>query len=197
MKDTVHKVLKKYGRAAAAVLLTAAVLAAACAAGGAFSGAAAEETKYIVPDFTLKDQYGEEHTLSDYRGKVVILNFWATWCPWCVQEMPDFQKVYEEQGGEEGDVVILGVASRVLEKTRDESGIVTFLEQKGITYPTLMDTTGEIFELFGIDTYPTSWFICKDGAVAGYTYTLEKQELAELIQQVRDMTPEAEEKAGR
>ena len=61
---------------------------------------AAEETskeeKIGAPDFTLVDQYGETHTLSDYKGKTVFLNFWATWCPPCKGEMPDIQKLYEK-----------------------------------------------------------------------------------------------------
>ena len=53
------------------------------------------ETKIPAIDFTLKDQYGNTHTLSDYKGKTVFLNFWATWCGPCRAEMPDIQKIYE------------------------------------------------------------------------------------------------------
>ena len=62
--------------------------------------------------FTLKDQFGNEHTLSDYKGKTVFLNFWATWCGPCRSEMPDIQKLYETYETE-GDnaVIILGVAA--------------------------------------------------------------------------------------
>ena len=63
-----------------------------------------------APDFTLLDQYGAEHSLSDYEGKVLFLNFWTTWCGYCVQEMPHIQELYEEYGENQEDVVILGVA---------------------------------------------------------------------------------------
>lgn len=72
----------------------------------------AEAEAVAAPDFTLTDQYGVAHTLSDYRGKVVFLNFWATWCPPCRAEMPDIQKLYESYGGaEDAEVVILAVAT--------------------------------------------------------------------------------------
>ena len=69
-----------------------------------------------APDFTLTDQYGNTHTLSDYEGKTVFLNFWATWCGPCKSEMPDIQALYESYGENEGDVIILGVASPKTEK---------------------------------------------------------------------------------
>ena len=64
-----------------------------------------------APDFTLTDQNGEPHTLSDYKGQVVFLNFWATWCGPCKQEMPDIQAMYEEFNQNSDEVVILGVAN--------------------------------------------------------------------------------------
>ena len=70
-----------------------------------------EEEKIQAPDFTLVDQYGETHTLSDYKGKTVFLNFWATWCPPCKGEMPDIQKLYEKYGSNGEDLVVLGVAN--------------------------------------------------------------------------------------
>ena len=67
----------------------------------------------VIPamDFTLTDQYGETHTFSDYKGKTVFLNFWATWCPPCKSEMPDIQALYEKYGENEGDLIVLGVAN--------------------------------------------------------------------------------------
>ena len=61
-------------------------------------------------DFELVDQYGNTHKLSDYKGKVVFLNFWATWCPPCKMEMPNIEELYKEYNYNKGDVVILGVA---------------------------------------------------------------------------------------
>ena len=64
-----------------------------------------------APDFTLVDQNGNTHTLSDYKGKTVFLNFWATWCGPCQREMPEIQALYERYGNNEGDLVVLGVAN--------------------------------------------------------------------------------------
>ena len=65
---------------------------------------ATESEDIEAPDFTLRDQYGTEHTLSQYRGKVVFLNFWATWCPYCVQEMPDIEALYHELGENQEEI---------------------------------------------------------------------------------------------
>ena len=63
-----------------------------------------------VPNIVLQDQYGKKHNLADYKGKVVVINFWATWCGYCVREMPDFEKVYKEFGSNSKDVIIIGIA---------------------------------------------------------------------------------------
>ena len=71
--------------------------------------------------FTLKDQYGKTHTLADYKGKIVFLNFWATWCPPCRAEMPDIQKLYERSPRDGKDaVIVLGVAAPKLGGEKDE-----------------------------------------------------------------------------
>ena len=130
---------------------------------------AAEEVKTIPAiDFTLKDQYGNTHTLSDYKGKTVFLNFWATWCSPCRAEMPDIQKLYEEFQQEEEDIVILGVAAPNLGREKSEEGIKGFLEENGYTYPVVMDTEAEAFQAYGINSFPTTFMIDKDGNVFGY-----------------------------
>ncbi len=120
-------------------------------------------------DFTLTDQFGNTHSLSDYKGKTIFLNFWATWCPPCRAEMPDIQKLYESYDTE-GDnaLIVLGVAAPNYGQEKDEEGIKKFLEENGYTYPTLMDTTGEFFEAYGVFSYPTTFMIDRDGNVFGY-----------------------------
>lgn len=129
------------------------------------------EAKALPPaiDFTLTDQYGNSHTLSDYKGKTVFLNFWATWCPPCRAEMPDIQKIYDSyKEAEDDSLVILGVASpgQGQEGTKEE--ISGFLEENGYTYPVLMDTTGEQFANYGVYALPTTFMIDRDGNVFGY-----------------------------
>ena len=83
-------------------------------------------------DFTLQDQYGVTHTLSDYEGKVVFLNFWATWYPPCRAEMPDIQKLYEEYAAQtDAEVVILGIAAPGSVDDQDLEGVKSFLSDNG------------------------------------------------------------------
>ena len=70
-----------------------------------------ESDKNKAVDFTLYDQYGVEHKLSDYKGKTVFLNIWATWCPPCREEMPYIEEIYNEYNKNNEEVVILGVAT--------------------------------------------------------------------------------------
>lgn len=132
-----------------------------------------QEEKTPAPDFTLVDQFGETHTLSEYKGKTVFLNFWATWCPPCRQEMPDIQALYETYGGNEEDLIVLGVANPKTEdhpynqdETQDK--VAEFLSDNGYSYPVVMDTTGDIFSSYGISSFPTTFMIDKEGKVYGY-----------------------------
>lgn len=131
---------------------------------------------FIVPgDFSLKDQNGKRWTLSQLKGKVVLLNFWQTWCPPCRAEMPDLQKIYEKYGKNEGDVVILGMESpknelntTYTQENNDVAGIKKFLEDNGYTYPTLMDMKADLFVQYRISAFPTTYVIHPDGYILGY-----------------------------
>ena len=140
------------------------------------------ETKIPAIDFTLKDQYGNTHTLSDYKGKTVFLNFWATWCGPCRAEMPDIQKIYEtwDQEGEDA-LVVLGIAAPLMGQETSEEEIVRFLEENGYTYPVVMDTTGEIFMSYGITAFPTTFMIDREGNVFGYAAGQLNEELMTSI----------------
>ena len=135
----------------------------------------AESERPVVPapDFTLTDQYGQEHTLSDYQGKTVFLNFWATWCGPCQREMPDIQALYEAYGENGGDLVVLGVANPKTEEnpyaqdgTVDE--VEAFLTDGGYTFPVVMDTTGAVFAQYAVSAFPTTFMITAEGNVYGY-----------------------------
>ncbi|MDD2956629.1 MAG: cytochrome c biogenesis protein CcdA [Oscillospiraceae bacterium] len=126
-----------------------------------------------APDFTLTDQNGVEHTLSDYRGQVVFLNFWATWCGPCQSEMPDIQALYEAYGSNGEDLVVLGVANpknadHPQNADQEADGIARFLKDGGYTYPVAMDPTGDVFAAYGISAFPTTFMIDRDGNVFGY-----------------------------
>ena len=119
-------------------------------------------------DFTLKDQYKNVHTLSEYEGKIVFLNFWATWCPPCKAEMPHIEDIYKEYGLNKEDVVILGVASPNLGKEGSEEHIKKFLKEEGYTFPVVMDYNGEFVYKYGISAFPSTFIIDKEGYVTQY-----------------------------
>lgn len=128
-----------------------------------------EEVKKIKSiDFTLIDQYGNEHILSNYEGKIVFLNFWATWCPPCKAEMPYIEDIYKEYGLNKEDVVILGVASPFLGKEGSDEYIKNFLDENGYTFPVVYDYYGELVYQYGISAFPSTFIIDKDGYVTQY-----------------------------
>ena len=131
-----------------------------------------EETAETVRayGFELSDQYGNTHTLEQYEGKVIFLNFWATWCGPCRNEMPEIQKLYEEYAaqGEDAEVAILGVAGPGMGGEGSAEDITAFMEENSYTYPVLMDETGEMFSYYGISAFPTTFMIDREGNVFGY-----------------------------
>ena len=136
--------------------------------------------------FTLKDQYGKTHTLADYKGKIVFLNFWATWCPPCRAEMPDIQKLYERSPREGKDaVIVLGVAAPKLGGEKDEAGIKEFMDKNGYAYPVLMDRKGKLFEAYGIRAIPTTYLIDRNGNIIGRVQgALSAENIERIIQEV-------------
>lgn len=126
-----------------------------------------KRTLRAAPDFELKDQYGNVHKLSDYKGKTVFLNFWATWCPPCRKEMPEINELYKELGENKNDVVILGVAGPNLGREGDTEHIKSFLEDAGYEFPVVMDESGEQFTNYGIRAFPTTFMITSDGEIYG------------------------------
>lgn len=145
-------------------------------------------------DFTLKDKYGNEHTLSDYKGKVVFLNFWATWCNPCLIEMPHIEEIYKEYGLNEDEVVVLGVAnpsSKEYPNNNDvpKEEIIDFIEEKGYTFPIVFDETGEVYRDYFIRSFPTTFMINKDGKIYGYVSgSLTKDIMVNIINQTLEST---------
>ena len=153
-------------------------------AGGETGGQAqgdAESPVVPAPDFTLTDQFGNSHTLSDYEGQTVFLNFWATWCGPCKMEMPDIQALYEEWGENAGDLVVLGVAGPDIGQEGSAEDIAAFLEENGYTYPVVMDDTGALFYQYGISAYPTTFMIDTAGNVFGYVQGAISREIMDDI----------------
>lgn len=150
---------------------------------------APQESQAPIPalDFTLTDQFGNTHTLDQYKGKTILLNFWGTWCGPCRSEMPDLQAVYEDYGNNEKDLVVLGVAAPNLGQEGSAEDITAFLEENGYTYPTLMNEDASLFYSYGISSFPTTFMIDKNGNVYGYIMGAQSREVFDnIIQQTMD-----------
>jgi len=113
-----------------------------------------------APDFTLTDINGEDITLSNLKGKKVLLNFWATWCPYCVEEMPDLNKIYNENKDE---LVVVGV-----DVGEDIQIVNKFLRDNGVDYPIVLDTNGRVALKYNANiSLPTSYIIDEEGIIKG------------------------------
>ena len=147
------------------------------------SGAESSNSEIVpAPDFELYDQFGKLHKLSDYKGSVVFLNFWATWCPPCRKEMPDIQALYDKYKNSEDDsVTVLGVAAPNMGNEGSVEDIKAFLEENSYSYPVLMDTDGELFSKYYISSYPTTFMIDKEGNIHGYVPGMLNSEMIDYI----------------
>ncbi|MEG0013298.1 MAG: cytochrome c biogenesis protein/redoxin [Cellulosilyticaceae bacterium] len=147
-----------------------------------------EEAKpeIVAPDFTLLDQYGKKHTLSDYKGKVVFLNFWATWCPPCRQEMPDIEALYKKYGMNEKDVIVLGVAAPLLGDEGSKEEIIKFLEDAEYTFPVVFDETSQLTYDYYIRAYPTTYIINPEGNIELYVPGAISGETMEEIIKIKE-----------
>ena len=112
-----------------------------------------------APDFTLRDLGGKTVSLADFRGKVVIVNFWATWCPPCRAEMPSMEKLYRELAGE--GLVMLAVN---VEKEGRQT-VPRFLSGSPHTFPILVDDSEEVQKRYGVYKFPESFVVRKDGII--------------------------------
>jgi peroxiredoxin len=113
----------------------------------------------IAPDFTLSDTDGNKYTLSDYRGKVVIVNFWTTWCPPCREEMPAMQRSWEIIQNE--NMVMLGI-----NLGEDEDTIFEFTASYPVDFPLLMDLDSSVTSDWPVMGLPTTYIVDPEGNIA-------------------------------
>ncbi len=112
----------------------------------------------LAPDFTLVDLEGNQVSLSDFRGKTVFINFWATWCPPCRAEMPEIEAVYQEY--KDKGVVVIGVD---IQEAEEE--VRQYVQQGGFSWTFVLDTSGRVTADYKIVAIPTSFFIDGEGII--------------------------------
>lgn len=112
-----------------------------------------------IPDFTLVDLNGKKTNIKDYRGKVVFLNFWATWCPPCRQEMPSMETLWQKSKGK--PFVILAVSV----DDADTKKVADFIAKNKYTFPVFHDVTGELSQQFLIRSIPTTFILDTKGII--------------------------------
>ena len=139
-----------------------------------------QESSNLAPDFTVYDLEGNAHKLSDFRGKPVLLNFWASWCGPCQMEMPDFQKFYESHG-DKVHFVIVNLTDGQQETVESASA---FIEEKGYTFPVYYDTDIDAAMKYGVSAVPVSYFIDADGYFVAWAQGALS---ADMLQQGMDM----------
>lgn len=119
------------------------------------------EVGNLAPDFELKTVEGNSIKLSSLKGKKVILNFWATWCPPCRQEMPDMEKFYTKN--KDSGIEILAINLLQTEKSRAD--VPTFIQDFGITFPVVVDEQGSVGKLYKVSPIPASFIIDSEGVI--------------------------------
>ncbi|MEN8907388.1 MAG: TlpA disulfide reductase family protein [Clostridiales bacterium] len=128
------------------------------------SGETAEDSGgELAEDFNLMSNDNKMYKLSDFRGKIVVLNFWATWCGPCKSEIPDFQKAHEKFE-KDGDVVILAI--NLTDGAREtKSDVIDFVESNNLTMKVLFDEKTEVATKYGINNIPTTYVLNKEGKI--------------------------------
>ena len=138
------------------------------------------DPEIAAPDFALADMDGEQHRLADYRGKVILVNFWATWCPPCCREMPALEALYlkyRKQG-----LVVLAI-----NQWEDADHVFAYMGQLNVfpTFPVLFDPESRVSADYGVQGLPTSFLIDRQGklvyrAIGGREF--DHPEIARLLQ---------------
>jgi peroxiredoxin len=129
----------------------------------------ADDVKRQQADFTLTDLHGKTWNLKDLRGKVVLLNFWATWCPPCRKEMPDLETLYLKFKDKDPGFVVLAISDE------DAAKVIPFLGERNITYPVLLDPGRKVNELFQIEGIPKSFVYDRSGKLVAQSIDMRTQ----------------------
>ncbi len=118
------------------------------------------DEKIEAPDFALKDLNGQEVKLKDHRGKIVFLNFWATWCPPCREEMPSMEELFAEF--KTRDFAMFAIDLR-----ENPSEVKAFKEKMDLSFPILLDTDGSVGLEYAVRSIPTTYLVDREGYLIG------------------------------
>jgi len=140
------------------------------------------EEGWVGADFTVTDAEGNPVRLSDLRGKPVVLNFWASWCPLCRQEMPEFDEAHRELGGE-----IQFMMVDLTDGARETmASAAAFVQEQGYSFPVYFDTQGQAAEACGIRSIPATYFIDSRGrVVSSRVGALSREDLRAGLESIR------------
>ena len=127
----------------------------------------ADDRKREHPDFTLKDLSGKPWTFSELRGKVVLVNFWATWCPPCRKEMPDLETLYDRFGSK--GLVVLGISDE------DVAKVEPFVNARKVSFPVLLDPGRKVNEMFVVEGIPKSFVYDRHGKLVAQSIDMRTQ----------------------
>ncbi len=168
-------ILKK--KSMAIIAATLLILCRGAYAEGPFEemGVIKPSTRVEAPGFSLTSLDGSISALSDTRGKVVLLHFWATWCLPCKDEMPAIERLWEKFKGE--DFIILAVA---VDRGKPKK-VRKFSKKHGITFPILLDPKGSTRKTYEVSALPTSYIIGKDGRISGKVLGAKEWDKAEAV----------------
>lgn len=136
-----------------------------------------------APDFTLPDPAGKKVSIKDFRGKVVFLAFWATWCEFCREEIPAIESLYRDFKGKGLEIVAVNIKDK-----REDA--LAFIKKHKLTYPVLMDPEGDVGALYGAFATPTVYLIDRKGTVlarqwgpAGWNSPNARKLIGEIVEQ--------------
>jgi len=137
----------------------------------------------LAPDFALKDLNGELTKLSDYRGQVVFLNFWATWCKPCQEEMPSMERLHQDLEGEFSDRFVMLAVS--IDKSADD--IPAFMAKHKLTFPVLHDRWGKVDRIYKIMGVPETYIINQKGVLVEKVVGPRDWNVVQNIQGILDL----------
>ncbi len=145
-------------------------------------GATGETPDYgPAPDFTVYDADGNEVSLADFAGEPVVINFWASWCPPCKAELPDFEAAYKEVSDVRFLMVNLTDGQRETKEIAD-----AFIAENGYTFPVLYDIDGSGYYAYGLTSIPQTFFVDAEGNIADYRIgMIDEQTLRDGIEKIR------------